>query len=584
MGERVLAGAPASPGAAAAPALPLVPAAADPGARIAAPDRPAEAARARAALEAAAAELDALAAGHDGADAAILETGALLARDPGLTARVAELVAQEGSPAAAALLRAAEEQATVLAALPDAMLAERAADVRSVGRRAARHAAGARPGAGAGAPTASSGAGSTVAAADGAIVVADDLGPADVAELAAGAAGFALAGGGATAHAAILARSLGVPMVAGLGDAVLHVAAGEELVLDGDAGTVVLAAAPARAEAAREAAHARRRLRERDAADRDLPAETTDGRRVTVLANVAAAAEVRVALAAGAEGVGLLRTELAFLDALSWPDEAAHRRALAPVLAPLGGRPVTVRVLDFGADKTPPFLAREPRGIALLLAHEEALAAQLRAVRAEGAGVGLRVLLPLVERAEQVTRVRALLGDDVPLGAMVETPAAAEAVDAIAAAADVLSVGTNDLTAAVLGVDRFTAGAAPAHDPRVLRVVARTADAARAAGIPLEVCGEAASSPVAMPLLLGLGADELSVGASRVGTVRAWVRALDAADCRSLATAALQATTAQEVEDLAAATAQRLAVLERGDDRDERVDRGRGVVALGPQA
>jgi phosphoenolpyruvate-protein kinase (PTS system EI component) len=303
---------------------------------------------------------------------------------------------------------------------------------------------------------------------------------------------------------------------------------------------------------------------------------------VRVLGNAAGAAEVGVALAGGADGIGLLRTELAFLDADDWPGEAVHRRLLDAVAAALGPRrTLTVRLLDFGGDKTPPFLRGEPaRGIGLLLAHPDALHAQLRAIAAIAEAVDLRVLLPLVATPEQVDAVRAGLPDGTAIGAMVETPAAAAVAPALAARCAFLSIGTNDLAHATLGSDRFASGAAPAHHPRVLAEIARTARAARVAGVPLEVCGEAASDPIAMPLLAGLGVDELSVGAARVGTVRGWVRALRVRDAEALAARALELACA---DDVAAFVRERLDGLldEGGDERDEALDRDGRVGAVG---
>jgi multiphosphoryl transfer protein len=516
-----------------------------------------------AALDAAAVELERLAAdllARGLADEAeVVETGALMAGDPGLRADVAARVA-DGATAIAALLGATDTAAATIAALPDEMLAARADDVRSLGRRAARIASG-RPD----------------RAAEG-VLVAEDLGPADVAELGA-VTGIALARGGVTAHAAIVARSLGIPMVVGLGEDVLATPPGTPLVVDGDSGELVSDPGPSRVGAAVAATEARDHARRRAARERDLPARTLDGRTVRVLANVAAAAEVDVALQAGAEGAGLIRTELAFLEAPAWPSEADHRRALAPVLDALDGRTATVRVLDFGGDKTPPFLAgTDKRGIELMLAAPDALAAQLRAAVALERG-DLRILLPMVAGAADVTAVRAL-APDVALGAMVETPEAAYAAAELAAAADFLSIGTNDLTHATLGSDRWKAGDAPAHHPAVLNHIALCAAAAHAAGKVLEVCGEASSNPLTMPLLVGLGVDELSVGAARVGSVRAWVRALRLDETRELAAQALEATDADAVEQLMAPVARRLALLERGDGAGEDVDGVGRVAAL----
>jgi phosphoenolpyruvate-protein kinase (PTS system EI component) len=459
-------------------------------------------------------------------------------------------------PAAVALLDATEEHAQVIESLPDAMLAARAGDVRSLGRRAARIASGAgdisspaRDAAGIPGGAQSSENGSTF------ILVAEDLGPADVAEYGERAAGIALSAGGTTAHAAIVARSLGIPMTVQAGEALLTVADGTAIVVDGSEGEIVIAASAERLELAGAASLARAHARAKERADSALPAMTADGRRLRVLVNAVAPAEVAAGMAAGAEGAGLVRTELAFLDARRWPSRADHMAMLRPLLAGLAGVTATVRVLDFGGDKVPPFLREEPRrGIELLLAHPGAFRAQLGAIVEVADGAEVRVLLPLVRGADDVRLTRAMLPPDgarLSLGAMIELPEAAHAAQEIAAECDFLSVGTNDLTHATLGTDRFAQGEAPAHDPRVLRHIAAAADAAKAAGIPLEVCGEAASDPLTVPLLVGLGADELSVGAARVGTVRAWIRALDFGQSAELAAQALEAPGAAAVERLA---------------------------------
>jgi phosphoenolpyruvate-protein kinase (PTS system EI component) len=546
MSERVLSGAPASPGLAVGRARVLSHPSEEPArGPVSTHDAEADAACAADALRQAAAELERIASrlreqGRD-EDAEIVETGALMAADPVLDSAVSAAVTERGRSAAAALLEATEEHAAVIASLPDPVLAARADDVRSLGRRAARIAAGAPRG---------------DAPVNGSkfVLVADDLGPADVAEYGEQLAGIALSGGGVTAHAAIVARSLGIPMTVLAGPELLQVADGAEIVVNGGEGTVCLEPSATRAQLAGEASEERVRTRAREIADSSLPAETADGHRVRVLVNAATSAELRAGLAAGAEGAGLIRTELAFLESPSWPRLAQHAGMLAPLLDGLEGRTATVRVLDFGGDKIPAFLRGEPRrGIELLLAYPGALRSQLAAVAGLAGGGNVRVLLPMVRTPDEVGITRAILtalGAEVELGAMIELPEAAEAASEIAAVSDFLSIGTNDLTHATLGTDRFGHGEAPAHHPRVLRHIAATARAAGAADIPLEVCGEAASDPLTVPLLVGLGANELSVGAARVGAVRAWVRALDHGETEELAGHALEAADAAEVERL----------------------------------
>jgi phosphoenolpyruvate-protein kinase (PTS system EI component) len=557
MAERVLRGAPASPGMAAGAARVLdrpggaEAAGAGAGAVSSAAAAEVEVGRVRDALRAAAAEVEAVAdrlrAGGRAGEADIVSTGALMAADPALEADAESAVRDRGLPAPEALREAAERHAVAIAALDDPNLAARADDVRSLGRRAARLASGAAPFE------------RTPAAAEEVVLVAHDLGPADVGELGPEVRAIVLAAGAVTAHAAIVARSLGLPMVVAAGEAALTVPNGAPLVVDGGDGVAVVEPEPARVDLARAAADRRRRERMLAREHRALPAETRDGRRVRVLANAVTAAEVAAALEAGAEGAGLIRTELAFLDAHDWPDEADHRAALEPVLAGLAGLTATVRVLDFGGDKVPPFLrGTTGRGIDLLLAHPNALAAQLRATIAAAGSSDLRLLLPLVSTPGQVRAVRDVVReaaqaagrDTPPIGAMVELPEAAMRAPELAAEADFLSIGTNDLTAATLGLNRFGSAQAPAHHPRVLALIARTVKAARAAAVPVEVCGEAASDPVSLPLLVGLGADELSVGAACVGEVRARVRELSAETGADLAERALSAPDAAAVERL----------------------------------
>jgi phosphoenolpyruvate-protein kinase (PTS system EI component) len=526
-----------------------------------------------AALEQAAAELGRAAAGLRSAgladEAEILEANRLMAEDPSLAASVRELAAQLAP--AEALRAAAEGFASVLAALPDPVLAGRASDIRELGRRAARIADGtsAQP-----LPEVDS------------ILLARDLGPAEIAELELGEGrivGVALIEGSATAHAAIVARSLGVPMAVAFGVDLVAIADGTVLVLDGEQG--VLSVDPVREELdeAQESLRQGSRRRRALAGMRGLPAATLDGRRIALLCNAASLAEIDAGLDAGAAGVGLLRTELAFLEAPAWPTEEQHRAALEPLLARLRGRVATVRTLDFGGDKTPRFLDRTTeRGLALTLAWPEALAAQLRAIVHAGAATRLRILLPLVESAQQVRAVRELLRDAVgeehpfELGAMIETPEGVRRATEIALEAEFLSIGTNDLVSSTLGLHRDLplASAATAADPAVLAHVASVVAAAHEVGITVEVCGEAAGVPELIVLFVGLGVDELSVAPARVDLVRGVVRSLSAERSAALARAALVASSAAAALELVCSG-------EAGDELREALEGLGGVRARG---
>jgi phosphoenolpyruvate-protein kinase (PTS system EI component) len=436
---------------------------------------------------------------------------------------------------------------------------------------------------------AGSGGGSAPPTSGPVVVVASDLGPADVAELRtseAAVVAIALVHGAATSHAAIVARSLGLPMVVATGNDLLDHA--DRAVVDGNDGVVYLDPSLDRK---RWAVTEMERLADRRrtlARSRALPPVTRDGRWVSLLCNAATTVEIDAGLAAEADGVGLLRTELAFLEATAWPTEAEHQQALSPLLALLPGRVTTVRVLDFGEDKTPPFLSgTNERGLGLLLHRSEHLAAQLRALLRSAGETELRVLLPLVESAHQMRDVRALLrsaaletgwsGPLPPLGAMIETPNAARRAREIALESDFLSIGTNDLVQYTLGYDRAEplATAASAADPHVLSLIAATVDAAHATGVSIEICGESASLPEVAALYVGLGVDELSVAPARLDEVRATVRALRA----DLAGAAAARALACDSQDAALAIGRALLSDELGHEEHEVLDGRDGVLA-----
>jgi phosphoenolpyruvate-protein kinase (PTS system EI component) len=380
--------------------------------------------------------------------------------------------------------------------------------------------------------------------------------------------------GGGSSHAAIVARGLGLPMITGVDAAVLAEPGGRHAVLDAVSGELSIGPAGA-GPAAGEGTGARAGLTPGRAAAPGgngqrhavRPAATIDGRKIIVLCNVASAAETRAGLAAGAAGVGLLRTEIPFTGALAWPTPAEHRAHLAPILGMLAGLPATVRLLDFSGDKIPPFLARRPgeagAGLAALLAHPTALRDQVRAILEAGRDARLAVLIPMVSSTDEVDQVAAAvseaaaaIGAPAPrLGIMVELAATAAAAETFAPAVDFFSIGTNDLAGQVLGLDRRDPAARPAlaADPRVLGLIGHVTRAARQAGIGVSVCGDAAADAQVLPLLIGLGVDTFSVPAARAGRVRSWVSGLDAEGCADLAARALAAPTVAEVWKLVAA-------------------------------
>jgi phosphoenolpyruvate-protein kinase (PTS system EI component) len=470
------------------------------------------------------------------AAADIVAVGALIAGDPDLVDS-ARRAATADAPLRA-IHDAVEEYATTLESLPDETLRERAADVRQVGRRVLEQIA--RPGSGISANPSTR----------RFVLVAAELGPADLLEhLGQGLVAAVGVRGGANSHAAIVARSVGIPLVTGVHPQVLDLADNTPLLVDADAGLVV--ADPPHAEVARadeDSARAERR-RAVFAAERGRRHVTADGQPFGLLCNVASDTEVRVGRESGAIGVGLLRTELPFLQSDRWPTEADHRWALRPILAEASGWPVTVRLLDFANNKIPPFLSGAVTGLAALLDRPAALAAQLRAVVDLGGAVQLRIMVPMVTTAAEMRIVRravdavaAELGAaPVPVGAMVETVAAVEAIGELCEVADFLSIGTNDLTAQVLDLDRTDPRARPeltAH-PAVLDLIARVVTVADVAGRPVSVCGDAGAHPTTLPLLVGAGVRQFSVACARVDETRYRLHRLDTSDCANAFAAAL---------------------------------------------
>ena len=410
------------------------------------------------------------------------------------------------------------------------------------------------------------------------VVVAAELSPAETAGFdPAMVRGIATAVGGPTSHAAILARALGIPAVLGLGPDVLAVPEGTRLLLDGDQGSVQVAPGPADLAAAEQAGQQRRQARDRARQRAAEPAVTADGTRIEVAANAGSPDDVRHAVDAGADGIGLLRTEFLFLDASSMPTEAEQAAVYADLAGVLAGRPMIVRTMDVGADKPLPYLPRdaEPnpalglRGIRLGLARTDVLLTQLRAVLRVAADHPVKLMFPMVATEHEVRAVLGLLrqarralaaeGVAVPaegameVGIMIEVPAAALTAARLAPAVDFFSVGTNDLTQYTMAADREVSAVASLSDalhPAVLTLIGQAAGAALAVGRWTGVCGELAADPLAVPLLLGLGVRELSVGPAAVATVKEVVRATDLAAAAKLARQALDLASADAVRNL----------------------------------
>lgn len=490
-------------------------------------------------------------------EAAIFEVHLELLEDSDLLDAVLAAIRQ-GDGAAHAWQATIESRAKAIAALGDPLLAGRAADLRDVGYRVLRLLVGAEE-AGPRWPD------------HPVIVVAHDLSPSETASLdPSRVLGICTAAGGPTAHAAIIARALTLPAVVSAGAGVLDVANGAVIVLDGNAGTVVVApdaAALARAEQAQAQWNAARAASQGAAAE---PAITLDGHRVEVVANIGGLKDAQKAIAAGAEGVGLLRTEFLFLDRADPPGEEEQYTVYRDIALAMQGQPVIIRTLDIGGDKPLPYIQvpheSNPflgeRGIRLCLNRPELLRQQIRAIlRASTAGP-LRIMFPMIADVEEWRRARAIVEEvraelglpAVEMGIMIEVPSAALMADVFAREVDFFSVGTNDLTQYTLAVDRqhpSLAGLSDGLHPAVLRLIARTVEAAHAEGKWVGVCGELGADPQAVPILVGLGVDELSVGVPTIPSVKAQVRTLSLAEAKAQAQRALACATAAEVRALA---------------------------------
>ena len=499
-----------------------------------------------------------LAAEGDADRVAIFAAHQELLEDPALLDGTAEQI-REGATAAYAWRQTYLQQADRLLALRNELLAGRAADLRDVGRRVLHLLVG-RDGTPPEVPMES-------------IVVAEDLAPSDVAGLdRTRVRGFCTTTGSATSHVAILARGLGVPAVAGMDPRVLELPSGARVALDGDAGTLRRDPSPAEeAEiAARQASAARRRAAELAVATQ--PAVTRDGHRVEVAANVGDVDEARRVPEVGGEAIGLLRSEFLFLERRTAPSEDEQMAAYEAIIRQVGPeRLVVIRTLDVGGDKPLPYLpvAAEAnpflgeRGIRLLLNRPELFATQVRAILRASLAGKVAVMFPMIStmaewRAarELVELQRLALGvPPLPVGIMIETPSAALLADRLAQEADFFSIGTNDLTQYTLAMDRTNPGLAPQVDalhPSVLRLIERAVAGAHAHGRWVGVCGAAGGDPQAVPVLVGLGVDELSASVPLIPAVKAQVRTLSLEECRETARLAVDAVDGAEVRGLVA--------------------------------
>ncbi|KAB8143851.1 phosphoenolpyruvate--protein phosphotransferase [Chloroflexia bacterium SDU3-3] len=489
-------------------------------------------------------------------DAAIFLAHQALLADPELAGQVGSLI-DDGHSAAWSWQRAIEERVAAMQQLADERLAARAADLSDVGQRVLRLLV---PAAQAGPQLPES----------PVILVAEDLLPSDTARLDPRLIlGLCTALGGPTAHTAIIARSLGIPAVVGAGKALLDLPADAQAILDGGQGAIYLDPTPADVESARQAQAELSRLRDAEHATRYQPALTLDGERVEVAANIQRPSDAEVAVQAGAEGIGLMRTEFLFLERAAPPSEDEQYQAYAAMVAALNGLPLIIRTLDIGGDKAVayfdlpaeqnPFLG--VRGLRLCLQRPDIFRTQLRAIYRAALEGPVKIMFPMVATLDELRAAKAIAeqvrldvgAPPVEIGIMVEVPSVVMMAEEFAREADFFSVGTNDLTQYAMAMDRLHPTLAKQVDalhPAVLRMIAQVVRAASAAGRPVGVCGGIAGEPRGAVILAGLGVAELSMSIPSIPTVKARLRGISMAQAQAVAQRALACATAEQVRQI----------------------------------
>jgi phosphocarrier protein FPr len=462
-----------------------------------------------------------------------------------------------GSSAGWAWKNTVDAKASQLAELDDDLLAARAADVRDAGNQGLRILVGTDNH-------------KIDLPANPVILVAEDLSPSDTVSLEPDRVlGFCTATGGANSHTAILARALGLPAIVGVGQKALAIPNSSQVILNGDAGTLIIEPDEKTLTNAQSAQYQQKIQRAAALEVAHKPAITQDGHQIEIVANIGNVKDARQSNKFGAEGVGLLRTEFLFLERTTPPTEEEQFGVYRDIATAMDGKPIIVRTLDVGGDKPLPYLPMPTeenpflgnRGIRLCLSRPELLRTQIRAILRAAEFGAFRIMFPMIAAMEEWRAARQIVEDvraelnapPIDLGMMIEVPAAALLASAFAQEVDFFSIGTNDLTQYTLAMDRTNPAVANSADglhPAVLRLIDQTVKAAHAAGKWTGVCGELGADSQAVPILVGLGVDELSVSVPAIPTVKAQIRSLSLAEAQQLAAQALACDTATDVRKL----------------------------------
>ncbi|MCB0164114.1 MAG: phosphoenolpyruvate--protein phosphotransferase [Anaerolineae bacterium] len=488
--------------------------------------------------------------------AAIFAAHEALLEDPELLELTAQAIAN-GDSAAAAWQVAYTKQADRLARLENPLFASRADDLRDVGLRVLRNLTGAET--------------EPLLLSANTILIAEDISLSEVADLdPTYVCGFCTTQGGASSHLTIMAHSLDIPAVSGIDPKALDIPNGATVILDGTKGTLHLNPIEVKIAQVRQQQARASTVQQANLQRAAEPAVTLDGHRLEIGANIGSAAEIDHALALGGEGIGLLRSEFLFLHHKTMPGEDEQEAIYRDMAQRLGKeRPLIIRTLDIGADKPSPYLAipveKNPflgeRGIRVGLSRPGILHTQLRAILRASTVGNVRVMFPMIATLTEWRAAKAMLEqerrklgvDPIPVGIMVEVPAAAITAAKFAGEVDFFSIGTNDLTQYTLAMDRSHPKLAPQVDslsPGVLMLIKNVVDASHERGKWAGVCGAVAADPQAVPLLVGLGVDELSMSIPSIPRIKAQIRQLNLSQCQALAKKALALDTAAEIRAL----------------------------------
>jgi phosphoenolpyruvate-protein phosphotransferase (PTS system enzyme I) len=493
--------------------------------------------------------------------ARIFDAHLLILDDGMLIDETSAVIRSERLNAAAAFEKVINRIIASIGGIEDEYLKERTMDVRDVRRRIIRNLLG-KDTRTAHRPTEPS------------VLVAHDLSPSDTAQLDRRTVlGYVTDLGGRTSHTAILARSQGLPAVVGLENLVGRVETGDTVIVDGNAGAVVINPTPATLEQYQNEMVRFHELEEQLLTLTGYPAHTLDGRQFALCANLDSADEVNSVLDHGGQGVGLFRTEYFFISQEYLPSEEEQYKVYRQVAERMEGKPVVIRTLDVGGDKIASYLHRSPelnpfmgwRGIRFCLTRKDIFKTQLRAIYRASAHGQVKIMFPMISMIEEVLRTKEIcaevredlkrerykFAENVPLGIMVETPAAVAMADQFAREVDFFSIGTNDLIQYTMAVDRGNSKIAHLYQhlqPSILRLLRLTVEAARRRKIHISVCGEMAGDPLSVPILIGLGIDEFSVSPNMIPEVKRIIRSVTFDECRALLRRVSRFRTTQEIE------------------------------------